>query len=69
MEVLDTSKMPASSVDLNKFHKVLEEIRISSTPFMANNQMNHQESGIDNLQHITSNPGPLLQKPVLQFQL
>ena len=37
-------------------------------PFMAKNQMNHQESGTENLQKLTSKPGPLLPKPVLWFK-
>ena len=36
---------------------------------MVVNQMSHQESGIANGEHITSNPGPLHSKPVLWFQL
>ena len=54
---------------LNSYHQVSEEIWISSTPFMVNNQMNHQESGISNLQNITSNPEPLIPTPALCFQL
>ena len=69
VEGLDTSLMPASSVALNSSHKVLEERLISSTTFMMKNQMIHQESGTANLQHLTSNPGPLLPKPVLWFQI
>ena len=33
------------------------------------NQMNHQESGADNLQQINSNPGPLLPTLALWFQI
>ena len=36
---------------------------------MVKNQMNHQESVTDNIQQLTSNPGHLLPKPVLWFQL
>ena len=36
---------------------------------MVMNQMIHQESGTANLQYLTSNPGPLLPKPVLWFHL
>ena len=32
------------------------------------NQINHQESGTANFQHLNSNPGPLLTKTVLGFQ-
>ena len=48
--------MSASYVDINLFHQVLEERLISSMPFIVKYQMIHQESGIDNLDHITSNP-------------
>ena len=61
--------MPASYVALNYSHQGLEEILISSMPFMVKNQMNHQESGTANLQKLTSNPGPLLPTPALWFQL
>ena len=36
---------------------------------MVKNQMNHQESVPDNLQQRTSNPGPLLPKLGLWFQI
>ena len=36
---------------------------------MVKNQINHQESVKSNLPNHTSNPGPLLQKPSLWFQL
>ena len=61
--------MPASYVALNAYHQVLEEKRISSTTFMENNQRIHQESGTSNFKNITSNPGLLLPKPTLWFQL
>ena len=38
-------------------------------PLMQMNQRIHQESVTANLRQITSNPGPLLPKPVLGFQL
>ena len=41
--------MPVSSVALNSSQQVLEEIWISSTPFMAMNQINNQESVEANL--------------------
>ena len=69
VEQLDKKLMPASSVVQNSSHQVLEEIRISSTPFMAMKQMNHQESGASKLQKLTSNPVPLLPTPALRFQL
>ena len=53
----------------NSSHQVLEEILISSTPFMVKKQMNHQWSGSDNLQQLTSNPGTLLPTPSLWFQI
>ena len=61
--------MPASSVVQNSSHQVLEEIWISSTPFMVKKQMNHQDSVTANLQNINSNKGPLLPKPFMWFQL
>ena len=36
---------------------------------MVMNQLSHQESGTANLQKFTSNPRPLLPKPILLFQL
>ena len=36
---------------------------------MVKNQMIHQDCGTDNLQQLTSNPGPLLPKPFLRFQI
>ena len=36
---------------------------------MVNNQLIHKESGTANLQQLTSNPGPLLPKPSLWFQI
>ena len=33
------------------------------------NQMNHQNNGTSNLRQLTSNPGPILPKPTLWFQL
>ena len=38
-------------------------------PFIVNNQTSHQESVTYNLQKITLNPGPLLPKTVLWFQI
>ena len=69
VKVLDTRLIPASSVARNTYHQVLEYIWISSTPFMENNQMKHQESGTSILQQVTSNPGPLLPTPALWFQI
>ena len=69
VEGLDTRLMPESSTSLNYSHQVLEEILISSTPFMAKNQLIHQYSERANLRHLTSNTGPLLPKPVLWFQI
>ena len=45
VEILYTRLMPVSSVDLNSSHEILEEKWIISTPFMAKNQINIQESG------------------------
>ena len=69
LEGLDTRLSSASSVALNSSHQVLKKGWISSTSFMVNNQINHQESGTANLQKLTSNSGPLLPKPVLWFHL
>ena len=69
VEVLDTRLMPASSVALNSSCQVLEEKWISLTPLVYKNQMKHQESGINKLQNIISNPRPLLSIPALWFHL
>ena len=61
--------MPAFSVAVNYSHQDLEERLFNSTPFMAMNQLIHQEKVTSNLQRLTSNPVTLLQKPVLWFQL
>ena len=61
--------MPASSVVQNVSHQVLGEIWISLMHFMVMNQMNHQYNGTSNLRQFTSNPGPILPKPTLWFQL
>ena len=36
---------------------------------MVKNQMKHKYSGTANLQHLTSNPGIILPKPTLWFQI
>ena len=69
LEKLDTKIIPASYADQNYSHQVLGERRISSIPFMVKKQMNHQDSGAEKLQQLTSNPVPLLPTPSLWFHL
>ena len=66
---LGTRLMPAPSVALNSSHQVLEEILTNSTTFMLSKKMIHQEIVTANLQQFTSDPGLLLPKSVLWFQL
>ena len=69
VEELKRRLMPELSVALTYSNQVLEERWTNSTPLMVMKKQIHQESGISNLQHITSNIRHLLPKPVLWFWL
>ena len=69
MQGLHTRLMPASPFVLTSPNQVLEKILTSSMILLVINQLIHQESGTDNLQHFNSNNVPLLPIIFLCFHI